>query len=545
MNRNIKLFTKEETLQLNQPENADEKTENGNQQYIIKLTNNKLTIIGSGSIDISHIKENLCTETWIGFIRTTQVLAKSGKYSAGTLTNRIRAVVQFLKAAPTSHITTESILAYYEKCRIKGSRFIDLKRMLIDWNKLGFFGVSAEVTSLLLNLQKPKKPRPIGCRVRSDDPTEGWYTEQEYDNLLKVIWSDYENNRNSLWNTTACLLIAQYARRPIQLANLKIGDLKDTGESHGTKGKRIEFPGAKEKNTSEFRSAKIETHPIDEALWRLCQLQAAASIALIEGQTKRKITPEEAQELPLFLQPENVGEKLILAKKYSTTEGSFLSSNLLHPSGLSISRALYRKKINATAVISNRTGERLIENAYRFRYTRAKQLARLGIPRATLLYWMGHADPKSIEAYYDDPAERARTLNDAISPYMAPLAQAFLGTIRDRESDAERGIDPSSRVELDGRSELGVGTCGEHGFCSASVPIPCYRCTKFQPWVYGPHEEVLQRLLERQQLENEIPRVGYGKRLLLPVQLEKDIAAVRQVIMLCQNRKHELEKKNE
>ena len=60
--------------------------------------------------------------------------------------------------------------------------------------------------------------------------------------------------------------------------------------------------------------------------------------------------------------------------------------------------------------------------------------------------------------------------------------------------------------------------------------------TKFQPWVFGPHHEVLSRLLERQQLENEIPRPRMGRRLLVPVQLDKDIQAVREVIALCEVR---------
>ncbi len=124
---------------------------------------------------------------------------------------------------------------------------------------------------------------------------------------------------------------------------------------------------------------------------------------------------------------------------------------------------------------------------------------------------------------------------------MAPLAQAFQGILRDSEADAERGNDPNSRIELDGMEELGVGTCGEHGFCSASVPLPCYRCTKFQPWVYGPHHEVLNRLLERQKLENDVPIPGQHRRLLVPVQLDKDIQAVRAVIALCEARKTVLE----
>jgi hypothetical protein len=169
----------------------------------------------------------------------------------------------------------------------------------------------------------------------------------------------------------------------------------------------------------------------------------------------------------------------------------------------------------------------------------------MNIPKTILQYWMGHTSLRSLDAYYDDPAERARSLNEQIAPLMAPLAQAFQGTLRDKETDAVRGDDPASRIELDGRSESGVGTCGEHGFCSASVPIPCYRCNKFQPWVYGPHHEVKERLLERQRLENSLAKTGQGRRLLVPVQLEKDIEAVELVITMCDIRKKDLKKGND
>ncbi len=56
----------------------------------------------------------------------------------------------------------------------------------------------------------------------------------------------------------------------------------------------------------------------------------------------------------------------------------------------------------------------------------------------------------------------------------------------------------SSRVKIDGE---GVGNCGSYGFCGANVPIPCYTCTHFQPWLDGPHQIVLDELIaERERL---------------------------------------------
>ncbi|MGY1917421.1 hypothetical protein ACW9IF_00695 [Pseudomonas tolaasii] len=227
-----------------------------------------------------------------------------------------------------------------------------------------------------------------------------------------------------------------------------------------------------------------------------------------------------------------------MADKY-TSGDEYYYSLIWHKSASSISQILLRK--DGSPVISERTGELLHEFAYRMRHTRARQLARLGVPRKVLQYWMGHESPISLDSYYDDPAERARPLNNDVGTLLAPLAQAFSGVIRDDESHAIRGDDPTSRIELDGRK--GVGTCGESGFCSASVPIPCYRCSKFQPWVYGPHKEVLIRLIDRQEEENNIHLPSKSRRMLAPLQLDKEIRAVKTVIALCEKRKAELEEK--
>lgn len=508
--------------------------------HTLQFTPERIIIHGYGSVNITHIKKALPYDHWQGFKNTVISLSHAGKLSGNTIIRSMRGVSNFLEHTPTQEITVESISYYYEHCRTKGLQFTHLKNFLANWHHLGFEGISDEVMALLGTLSNTKKPRPSGSRIRSDNLEEGWYSDEEYENVVASIWADYESEKNDIFNTTACILTAQYGRRPIQIAHLKIGDLKEIGQSCGVSGRRIEFPGAKEKFSSGFRTGKIEVHPMGEALWELCQIQAKKSRKLFEKYLGKTLTPREAEDLPLFPAKKisTMAKKIWLAENQSSTN-NFLASQFLHVTGQYMSRIISRWR-DGTRVISHRTGKPLIENAYRLRYTRARQLARMGVPRATLQYWLGHEGTTSIEAYYDDPAERARILNDSIAPLMAPLAQAFRGVLRDKESDAIRGNSPTSRIELDGRDDLSVGTCGEHGFCSASVPIPCYRCTKFQPWVYAPHSEVLERLLERQRLENELPRAGGGKRLLLPLQLDKDISAVRMVIELCDRRKKEL-----
>ena len=50
------------------------------------------------------------------------------------------------------------------------------------------------------------------------------------------------------------------------------------------------------------------------------------------------------------------------------------------------------------------------------------------------------------------------------------------------------------------------------------------------------------RLIERQEEENNIHIPSKARRMLVPLQLDKDIAAVKLVIKLCDVRKQELAK---
>ena len=116
---------------------------------------------------------------------------------------------------------------------------------------------------------------------------------------------------------------------------------------------------------------------------------------------------------------------------------------------------------------------------------------------------------------------------------LAPYAQAFAGVLVDTEKEARRGNDPSSRI----RSEEGngIGTCGEYGFCGANVPIPCYTCMHFQPWLDGPHEEVYQDLLAKRE---EV--VNITGDLQIAAVLDRTIIAVADVILRCKVRHDEL-----
>lgn len=498
-----------------------------NSSYSVRFSDTSVTIANKRTIDIRSILE-MDSQTVHGFKSTLEAIAISNLRAPGTLAAYVSSFAHAIKIHSIKKFTPNSYQQLIENTNQSNNRA--LTSILKTWYRLGYPGLDAETFSIVSALKAPGVQSRK--RITSEDPTEGWYTTQEYDDLIDTYWLDYESGKVNLRDTSALLLVGQYGKRGGQLAKLKVCDFLSDGETEGLYGRRVVFPGAKDRHAENwFRGSKFEIHPLGDDLWNLCMLQIDSTIAHHEQHFQRKLTEAERDELPFF----QIDMKRL--KKLSC--GTFpigQSSAVFHLGTSGMSGVL--KRTLGSIVVSHRTGKPVREFAYRMRYTRARQLARLGVPRTTLQYWLGHDGNTSVDHYYDDPAEDARLLDLEMQVMLAPLAQAFSGTLRDKESDAVRGDNPASRIELDGHHS--VGTCGEHGYCSASVPIPCYRCAKFQPWVDAPHEEVLLRLIERQEEENNIHLPSKARRMLVPLQLDKDIAAVKLVMKLCDARKQEL-----
>lgn len=113
---------------------------------------------------------------------------------------------------------------------------------------------------------------------------------------------------------------------------------------------------------------------------------------------------------------------------------------------------------------------------------------------------------------------------------MAPLAQAFKGIVIRDESQATRHGDSSSRIvdlRID-RSVSPMGSCGQYSFCAFNAPVACYTCSSFEPWLDGPHEAVLNHLIERRE-----QLFATTDQRLASVN-DRTIYAVAEVIQLCE-----------
>ncbi|WP_333622180.1 hypothetical protein [Stenotrophomonas indicatrix] len=111
-----------------------------------------------------------------------------------------------------------------------------------------------------------------------------------------------------------------------------------------------------------------------------------------------------------------------------------------------------------------------------------------------------------------------------------PFAQACLGKLVSNEREAIRGRDPRSRVP-NGRLNA-VGSCGSFGFCALGFSA-CYTCQHFQPWIDGPHAEVLEDLYREKERMRELncSEVVFSSK-------DRLILAVEHCVALCEAAKN-------
>jgi hypothetical protein len=387
--------------------------------------------------------------------------------------------------------------------------------------------------------------------VLSDDPTKSKFTGAEFSSIVWSILDNFDKGLSGVNVTLIKLLDCHYFRRPIQFSQLKIGDIYFDSEENVSRiyAPRIFFPGAKDRSASTpFRGSKFEYHPIPDHFIDLFHLQINDIKKLFEHYLNCKIEDDELRKLPLFSTKKQIKDAASYLKNHLKIQIlKNLDHEAFHLGSHLISRVISWKsnsqmidKLGMPALnppVSERTGEAIVITATRMRHSGATRCARMGASRAELTYIMGHSSSKSLEAYYKDSAEEARQLDEIMKISLTELHMTFTGKLLSREEQLSTiKSSPESILEHYESDDLSpVGNCGRHSFCSTqTIPIPCYRCNSFQPFVEANHRLVLEALLHRQKQENEIIRIGSAKSLLHPIDLSHDIISVLNVIAQCE-----------
>lgn len=358
-----------------------------------------------------------------------------------------------------------------------------LKGFLLAWHDYGFDGVSEEVVDLLQGWRIQGNEK--GVAVSSGCTESGPLTDLEVGALLD--WANMAVARKDIaFEDYAYLLtLVMTARRPVQIAALRGRDLvKEPGEWPPLF--RLSIPRAKQRGQG-FRSA-FRTLAIVEDLHLVLQQQHRRSVAAACEVIGQELDPELAGEIPIFLNRERIVGIGHADELTDLLLGS--TPDRLHATTAALRCALTRCARASTAR-SERTGEFIRLSAMRFRHTRGTKLRREGFGAFIIAELLDHSDIQNVRVYTENTAQEAVVINDLVGAQLAPFAQACLGKLVHSEREAIRGDDPRSRVP--NNRQRAVGTCGNYGFCASGYRA-CYTCYHFQPWVDGPHGEVLADL---------------------------------------------------
>ncbi len=431
-----------------------------------------------------------------------------------------------------------------------------VRPFLRKWYDLGFDGVSEDVIDLIESWTL--RSAPAGEAVNRQGADDGPLERDEKATLEAGWMAAYEAGSIDHGAMSLCLLLSRSGRRPSQYANIKLVDLYDrkfddlpNGDS--TSPRRmllVHIPRAKQPDQGwrkEFRT--IEVIP---AIWNSLVRQRMLVMQRFEEMIVGKnfdLAPHEIlhieEQLPLWPLWSAVSTSLKVAerllKQKSPREAIDRlrldgSSDAWHQSASAIGNLV--KEASAKTDSKNRNSQPLHVNPRRFRYTLGTELVRKGVPATVAAHLMDHSSLDSLKIYEKSIPDHAIPINKAMALSMKPLVRMFSGEAVDRELDARGGDRPhQTRILFNGR---GTATCGIDRQCGLNqIPRCCYTCNHFQPWLEGPHEPLLEVLLDERQQRFEL----LGPSEMVGVN-DLTIYAVVEVIQRCQLRRQELAAKS-
>ncbi|WP_186464653.1 site-specific integrase [Nitrospirillum bahiense] len=403
-------------------------------------------------------------------------------------------------------ITVSDILAYRASLSHDHEWYLGtLRGFFRTWSNLRLPGLDPEVVQVLDKVRL--KGNRKGDAVRSADPNLGPFTEIELQAIIVALNNAFARDKIDLSDYILVQLFLALGARGVQLASLKVCDFSTTQASSGEVVHLVHLPRAKQHNSEhrvEFKSWKLNTD-LGHLIERHCLATKRSWVHLDIAQ----------DELPFWPNHENTNA----------------SDGLLYHSTRQDLSNRVQAVFDRLNVISERTGLPLNVTTRRFRYTLGTRAAREGLSELVIAEILDHSDIQNVGVYVEAVPEIVERIDRAMAMELAPMAQAFAGVLIDGEDQASRAGDPRSRVVTPGDLKNPVGSCGSYGFCGATAPIACYTCRNFQPWLDGPHEQVLEQLLaDRQRIMEQA-----GDATIASIN-DRVIYACAEVVHLCQQR---------
>jgi integrase len=442
--------------------------------YQVKFDSERWQLSKDVEIPVNALKGLLTQDMYLSALHVLAFYSTSNSPShVQNLFYRFKFYLESTTGQPL--FSVESLISYRSMLDKHTEWYLgSLRGFIRKWSELGYSGVPEE-TIRLLN-KWTIKGNEKGFAVQSMCPDSGPLTDIEMEAVIGAVITAFGEKRLTLVDTSHALILAMTGRRPTQITALKLMDLIQQSGKYF-----IRFPRAKQRSQAWRQS--FNQFAVVEDLWVVLQQQAEAVRQQFSMALGADIPQNLIPELPLFPALDTATSVSDLKEK--------LISDRLHAQSDSVRSAMLRVE-KTIKVISERTGEPVRLNPTRFRYTLGTNLAREGKGEYVIAEVLDHSDTQNAGVYVRNIPEIVDRIDKAVALQLAPIAQAFQGVLVVSESDAKRGDDRSSRIS---NGTANLGTCGSYGFCSAFAPVACYTCNHFQPWLDGPHEAVLERLI--------------------------------------------------
>lgn len=429
----------------------------------------------------------------------------------GRLLVRLRAFLKFLAALnparEISEVTAADLQNYGASLPNHQRYFLRYVRsLLVDWAKTGAPGLSRDLVLLLPSFET--KSHEVGVAVLTMNPESGPLTDLEYESVVAALRQAFASGNISLSDYALVVLAIALGCRAMQLAMMKVKDLSITERADGSKVYVLQVTRLKQGKNIRPRTL-FKARELTPAVGALLEQQ----IGLVTNWAKQnRLIPVEAPLFPATL-------KALQSRRvtHPGLEG--------HHDGSRVSSKI-AKLLNGLGVVSARTGKNMNLFQTRIRRTFGSRAAAEGLPATVIADLMDHSSLSSSLIYIETRPEIMERIDKAMALKVAPLAQAFSGTLVARPvsdvSDHGRviHIDTTERLEA-------VGGCGKFDFCGLAAPLACYTCTYFHPWLDNIHETLLDQLLaEREKL------LALSDQRIASVN-DRTIVAIAEVVTRC------------
>ena len=379
-------------------------------------------------------------------------------------------------------------------------------------------GFSLGYAGELDSLEIPGNPK--GEAVRQEDPECGpLHRALELQPIINALKQDQSDTYAHLQQKAAVALSIAFGRNPANLTFLRESDLVNLTPGAPEPCYILRMPRIKKRQLS----------PRDDVVDEYLEPEIAKHVcALIDASRGKRLSINvDGADIdvpkPLFISP---------MKNISAIESrSWGDAYNMRSTGIA---KLIKAFVRRHNIISPLTGKLVNITPRRLRYTLATGLAAEGISKRELARILDHTDTQHVGVYFEMAGQIVKHLDKAAAKGFAGYLNVFKGKVIDGPGDAVNGARLDKHLifvdELNPNDQSDIGICGKASICHLDPPYSCYLCPKFQPYRFADHEHVLECLLAGR--EERLKRYENAR---LGIQLDEVIAAVAQVIQICES----------